>query len=238
MASTTRCNASIGGAWDMIIAFPPCTHLAVSGAAWFAEKIKDGRQQQGIDFFMLFVNANCPKVAIENPVGIMSRVWRKPVFRVETPCLIPPDMAIGSLPYYKIDDRYVLRAESTHGTYWVMDHSTHQLPVCLYQMNKSFRDEKSDAMRIGSMRYREFWQLEFQLFYSPTTKADYHQMFVDSFKWRGVFVELPKHDMPGYSLRTTDIEIDGTEIASLSTRKDYKVPVFEMSFGLDRIIQK
>ena len=64
--------------WDMILAFPPCTHLAVSGARYFAEKIKDGRQQQGIDFFMLFANLDCPLVAIENPVGIMSSVWRKP----------------------------------------------------------------------------------------------------------------------------------------------------------------
>lgn len=64
--------------WDMVIAFPPCTHLAVSGAAWFEQKRKDGRQQQGIDFFMLFANAKCDKVAIENPVGIMSSVWRKP----------------------------------------------------------------------------------------------------------------------------------------------------------------
>ena len=64
--------------WDMIIAFPPCTHLAVSGAAWFEQKRKDGRQQQGIDFFMLFANAKCERVAIENPVGIMSTKWRKP----------------------------------------------------------------------------------------------------------------------------------------------------------------
>lgn len=64
--------------WDMIIAFPPCTHLAVSGAAWFKQKQQDGRQQQGIDFFMQFVNINCFYVAIENPVGIMSTIWRKP----------------------------------------------------------------------------------------------------------------------------------------------------------------
>ena len=64
--------------WDMIIAFPPCTHLAVSGARWFAEKRKDGRQQQGIDFFMLFAKVDCPQVCIENPIGIMSTVWRKP----------------------------------------------------------------------------------------------------------------------------------------------------------------
>ena len=64
--------------WDMIIAFPPCTNLAVSGAAWFSQKRADGSQQASVEFFMKFANANCPKVAIENPVGIMSTQWRKP----------------------------------------------------------------------------------------------------------------------------------------------------------------
>jgi hypothetical protein len=64
--------------WDMMIAFPPCTHLAVSGAAWFEQKRKDGRQQEGIDFFMAMVNAPIEKIAIENPIGIMSTVYRKP----------------------------------------------------------------------------------------------------------------------------------------------------------------
>ena len=64
--------------WDMIIAFPPCTDLAVSGAAWFEQKRKDGRQQASIEFFMKFANAKCEKIAIENPVGIMSTQWRKP----------------------------------------------------------------------------------------------------------------------------------------------------------------
>jgi hypothetical protein len=64
--------------WDMMIAFPPCTHLAVSGAAWFEQKRKNGRQQQGIDFFMKIVNAPIEKIAIENPIGIMSKIYRKP----------------------------------------------------------------------------------------------------------------------------------------------------------------
>lgn len=64
--------------WDMIIAFPPCTDLAVSGAAWFEQKRKDGRQQKSIDFFMMFASHPCPKIAIENPIGIMSTIWRKP----------------------------------------------------------------------------------------------------------------------------------------------------------------
>lgn len=58
--------------WDMIIAFPPCTHLASSGARYFAEKRADGRQQSAIDFFMVFANHSCSLIAIENPIGIMS----------------------------------------------------------------------------------------------------------------------------------------------------------------------
>jgi len=64
--------------WDMIIAFPPCTDLAVSGAAWFAKKIADGSQQKSIEFFMQFVNTKCKRVAIENPIGIMSSKYKKP----------------------------------------------------------------------------------------------------------------------------------------------------------------
>lgn len=63
---------SIAGKWDMIIAFPPCTHLAVSGARHFEKKRSDGRQREGIEFFAQFLNADCAKIAVENPVGIIS----------------------------------------------------------------------------------------------------------------------------------------------------------------------
>ncbi len=66
------------GKWDLIIAHPPCTDLAVSGARYFAEKRADGRQRRSIDFFMAFVNADCERIAIENPIGIMSTKYRKP----------------------------------------------------------------------------------------------------------------------------------------------------------------
>ena len=68
----------INDGWDMMIAFPPCTHLAVSGARHFAAKRADGRQQQGIDFFMQCVNAPIDRIVIENPIGIMSKLYRKP----------------------------------------------------------------------------------------------------------------------------------------------------------------
>lgn len=62
----------IKGRWDMIIAFPPCTHLAVSGARHFEKKREDGRQREGIEFFCKFLTADCEKIAIENPIGIIS----------------------------------------------------------------------------------------------------------------------------------------------------------------------
>lgn len=58
--------------WDMIIAFPPCTHLAVSGARHFEKKRADGRQREAIEFFCKFLTADCERIAIENPVGIIS----------------------------------------------------------------------------------------------------------------------------------------------------------------------
>lgn len=65
--------------WDLAICHPPCDHLASSGARWFKQKIADGRQQQGIDFFMMFTDLpHIPRVAIENPIGIMSTKYRKP----------------------------------------------------------------------------------------------------------------------------------------------------------------
>ena len=64
--------------WDLMIAHPPCTHLSVSGAAHFARKKMGGGQQQAASFFMLLAKADIPMIAIENPVCVMSSLWRKP----------------------------------------------------------------------------------------------------------------------------------------------------------------
>jgi len=68
----------LGDGWDMMVAFPPCTHLAVSGARWFKEKRADGRQQAALDFVRLLLDAPIDKIAIENPVSIISSHIRKP----------------------------------------------------------------------------------------------------------------------------------------------------------------
>jgi hypothetical protein len=66
------------GKYHMMIGFPPCTHLATSGAKHFAQKRADGRQQEGISFFLALWNAPIKHIALENPVGIMSTYLRKP----------------------------------------------------------------------------------------------------------------------------------------------------------------
>jgi len=66
--------------WDAIIGFPPCTDLAVSGAAWFKRKRESGEQRAAIEFFMDLWNAPCEYVAMENPVGILSGEYIKKHF--------------------------------------------------------------------------------------------------------------------------------------------------------------
>lgn len=97
--------------WDLMIAHPPCTHLAVSGAAWFEQKRKDGRQQAAIELFKRFTRTNIPKWCIENPVGIMSKKYRK------------PDQIIQ--PYYFGDE-----AQKTT-CLWL-----HNLPPCFIQKSR------------------------------------------------------------------------------------------------------
>lgn len=64
--------------FDLMIAHPPCTHLSVSGARHFEAKKLDGRQHAAVSFFMALARAPIPRIAIENPVCIMSSLWRKP----------------------------------------------------------------------------------------------------------------------------------------------------------------
>lgn len=66
----------IAEGWDLMVAHPPCTHLCVSGARWFQDKQKE--QQDAIRFFMALMGAPIDKICVENPVGIMSTVYRKP----------------------------------------------------------------------------------------------------------------------------------------------------------------
>lgn len=114
------------GKWDMIIAFPPCTHLTVTGNRWFnidkyghkaIERIE--KRKKAIKFFMEFVNADCDHIAIENPVGVISTEYRKPtqiiqpymfgdaerkqtcLWLIGLPKLISTDIVIPEIVVYK-----------------------------------------------------------------------------------------------------------------------------------------
>ena len=75
---------SIDGKWDLIIAHPPCTYLTLAGNKWFKPEFsyrfpdRQKQRKEAVDFFMDIANADCEKIAIENPVGVMSSQWRKP----------------------------------------------------------------------------------------------------------------------------------------------------------------
>lgn len=64
--------------WDLMIAHPPCDHLSISGARWFADKRMDGRQQAGAAFALMLARRDIPRICIENPVSVLSSLWRKP----------------------------------------------------------------------------------------------------------------------------------------------------------------
>ena len=105
---------TIDGRWDMIIAHPPCTRLCSSGQRWLywgpaeyrEQKVQE--QKAAIDFFFRFVTADCPIVVIENPIGIMSSVYRKPdiiyapyEFEGETECKKTCLWIIGNIELLK-----------------------------------------------------------------------------------------------------------------------------------------
>lgn len=64
--------------WDIILAFPPCTHLSGAGAPSWKQKQKDGRQQQAFDFVVKIWENKCERISIENPTGFLNTNWRKP----------------------------------------------------------------------------------------------------------------------------------------------------------------
>ena len=123
--------------WDLAIFHPPCTHLAVSGARHFAAKRADGRQQDAVEFFLKLARAPIDRIAIENPVCIMSTVWRKPDQVIQPwqyghgetkatclwlkglPHLVPTNIVSGREPrIHKMPpspDRWKLRSETYAG---------------------------------------------------------------------------------------------------------------------------
>lgn len=171
--------------------------------------------------------------------------------RVETPCLIPTDLVQqhieAEFELWKIQDADLyLRPESTKSTYAMfpvlfpqVKQLRKRLPLCIWQSNLSFRAEQDKTF--SNLRFKQFYQLEFQLAYAPDTKADYHQYAVHAMKvillhlFNNIREECLTSDLPFYSQKTTDLYIDKWEVVAISSRTDFEYPVIEISCGLDRL---
>jgi len=118
------------GKWDLIIAHPPCTRLCTTGQRWlyFGDKEyrsqKISEQQKAIVFFMMFALADCEKIAIENPQGIMSSAYRKPDciynpydFEGETECKKTCLWLKGLPPLHPTRSKPLSKEERTHGIF-------------------------------------------------------------------------------------------------------------------------
>ena len=179
--------------------------------------------------------------------------------RVETPVLVPGDIVASHVdakfPLWKAassDDALFLRPESTNGTYEMFHvlfpqkpQLAKRLPLCLWQVGLSFRVEQDKSFK--HLRFKQFYQMEFQLAYAEGTKADYHSHAVAAMQkiLARYFPACDVHpvdmrdcpeEMPFYSLKTTDLYLDDWEVVAISDRTDFDHPVLEISCGLDRLV--
>lgn len=177
--------------------------------------------------------------------------------RTEGPLLIPSkfiseeytEKDIFSTNHAAFDDYLKLRPETTKSSYLVANKSKNKLPLCVWQVGKSFRRELTDGATASKLRFLEFWQLEFQCIYSNTTKNDYRSklypfLVKEIQRITNKSVRIIQSDrLPSYSDSTMDIEVlfndKYIEVCSLSIRNDYKedTKVFEIALGLDRIVE-
>ena len=179
--------------------------------------------------------------------------------RVEGPLLTPRSFVS---PSYDEDDifvtqiekagaKLVLRPETTVSSYEFArkKYARDKFPLCVWQLGKSFRVEKSDGATAAKLRFNEFYQLEFQCIYSVGTKADYRASLIESVtKEVSRFLNLetrviPSDRLPSYSESTLDIEVpyrnDWKEVASCSIRNDFSedTRVCEIAIGMDRLVE-
>lgn len=188
----------------------------------------------------------------------VNSAWK--VHRVEGPLLTPKIFVSDS---YDEDDifvtqiekagsRLVLRPETTVSSYMFArkKYANSKLPLCVWQVGKSFRVEKSDGATAAKLRFNEFYQLEFQCIYSVGTKADYRSYLMDavaediSMFTGSTATRIVESDrLPAYSESTMDIETefrgDWKEVASCSIRTDFSedTRVCEIAIGLDRLVE-
>ena len=158
------------------------------------------------------------------------------------------DDDVFAVDWQRAGTQWALRAETTASSYRVAK-TLGKLPLCVWQVGKSFRKEENDGASAAKLRFNEFWQQEFQVIYRDDTKADYRSPLVSAVsgevrRFLGLDIRVVESDrLPPYSLSTIDIEAQTDkgwrEIASCSIRKDYEpgVLVTEIAIGLCRVAE-
>jgi glycyl-tRNA synthetase len=188
--------------------------------------------------------------AVTSNLKIQNRGFE--ILRVEAPLITPKEFInpnYSDKDMFVLDEQFVLRPETTMGTFKAIEHllSSHndrkvKLPICVWQHGKSFRREQDQPTKF--MRLKEFYQLEFQIVYSPTTLNDYSISLIPAVQ--KALVELigpcrvePSDRLPDYAESTTDIvcEKSNMEVCSISKRKDFSQgKVLEVAVGTDRCV--
>lgn len=189
----------------------------------------------------------------EIPILILS-AWQdlNPAIRMErceTPILVPAQYLASHVSAgFKLipaGDRGFLRPETTAGTFEAMAQKwpdqpqlRKRLPFCMWQAGLSFRDEKNaETMRASKLRLIQFYQLEFQLFTGPGTKALYLEHALSALVARYGGIIKSAEELPHYSMKTLDWMMGDLEVAGCSERIDWEHgPVFEVAIGLDRLM--
>ena len=199
------------------------------------------------------------KYDLQHALSNLNRAWN--FERMEGPLLTPRRFISDAYDEGDIfllqaklgEDAAALRAETTMSSYLYAIHLLqrgYKLPLCVWQAGKSFRRETMDGARASTLRYNEFYQLEFQCIFSNSSKADYRavaQAAVERTIRNLVHTtnsRLAESDrLPSYSTATTDVEVEWNgnwkEMASISTRTDFPkadTTVLEIAVGLDRLL--
>jgi glycyl-tRNA synthetase len=187
----------------------------------------------------------CVQTVIDSWTGINPAVS---FCRVETPILTPGDALAGHVSggFPMLDTkRGLLRPETTagciaafHDLFPQQTQRRKRMPFCVWQFGKSFRDEaKPETMRASKLRLVEFHQLEFELFASADSHADYIRAGLVALVDRFGGLAVDADELPHYSRRTLDWQMDGLEVAGCSERVDWPEGVIhEISIGIDRLL--
>lgn len=203
---------------------------------------------------------NCLKIGIEKILKKQNNAWS--FVQCESPSLIPSELINSNYTdddVYFVSDGLVLKPETTPATYeyakFLFNSHQIKLPVCVWQASQSFRKEQHQVTK--NCRFKNFYQIEFQCFYSKDTKNDYQLNVIDDIANLVEFmVKLPvrvieSDRLPAYSLKTLDVEVNNgdkwMEVCSCSVRTDFNYKpkignkeveslVLEIALGLDRLI--